>query len=105
MPLGYPACASVGFGDRGSAFRDGSAMHDDLRRDGELAEKGFKAVVDQKRSSRACDQMALPSASGPRTGVRMRDNGEEAAPSGGRLPKIPEGGVTSAAQAAAAPSR
>jgi hypothetical protein len=53
MPSVYPACAHGVFGYRGSAFRDESAMHDDPRRDEDLAEKGFKAAIDQKRSSRA----------------------------------------------------
>jgi hypothetical protein len=46
MPSVYPACAHGVFGYRGSAFRDESAMHDDLRRDGDLAEKGFTAAID-----------------------------------------------------------
>ena len=70
-----------------------------------LAEKGYTAPIDQQRSSRASDRMPMPSATGARTGERERHNVEEAATTGGRLPRTPEDRVTSVAQAAAAPSR
>lgn len=72
-------------GCRGSALKSRSFRHDDPDRD--VAAEGFQAARDPTRSGRACDRMAVAAWSGSLTGVRVRDEAQEAAPRWGPPPE------------------
>jgi hypothetical protein len=67
-------------------------MHDEPERDGDYATAGFTAAIHPQWSSQEGYPMAWLSWSGLRTGVHARDEGQEAATTGGHLPRTSDGG-------------